>query len=69
MPSAVPTNDDQSLSEWVRPQKTVHDLPWADIKVIDLSKFDQPGGKEELSEELREAVSAASGRLCQDIGR
>lgn len=59
MPSAVAVDNNQDLTEWVRPQKTVHELPWADIKVIDLGKYDRPGGKEELSEELRDAVSRA----------
>ena len=56
MPSAA-TN---SLPKWQRPQKTTQDLPWADIKVLDLSKFDKPGGKQELAEELRQAVCAAT---------
>lgn len=57
MPSA--TTD--SLPKWQRPQKTKENLPWADIKVLDLSKFDQPGGKHELAEELRQAVRTAAG--------
>jgi gibberellin 2-oxidase len=55
MPSTLPETT-SSLAKWNRPGKTVHDLPWADIKVIDMSKFDQPGGKQALAEELREAV-------------
>lgn len=51
MPSAVP-----DLPKWQRPQKTKQLLPWADIKVLDLGKFDKPGGKQELAEELRQAV-------------
>lgn len=51
MPSAVP-----ELPKWQRPQKTKQDLPWADIKVLDLSKFGEPDGKQELAEELRQAV-------------
>lgn len=50
-PSAAP------LRKWERPVKTKEDLPWAEIKVLDFSKFDKPGGKAELAEELREAVS------------
>jgi hypothetical protein len=44
------------ISKWKRPVKTNEELEWADIKVIDLSKFDEPGGKSELAEELRDAV-------------
>lgn len=46
------------LPRWQRPEKTSHDLPWADIRVLDLGKFDdENGGKESLVEELRGAVS------------
>ena len=46
------------LPRWQRPEKTSHDLPWADIRVLDLAKFDdENGGKERLVEELRSAVS------------
>lgn len=57
MPSVVLPDGTPSLSQWKRPEKTTDNLPWADIKVIDLSKFDLPGGKEQLAEDLREAVS------------
>ncbi|EFX01571.1 2og-Fe oxygenase family protein [Grosmannia clavigera kw1407] len=55
MPSAVPVQS-SPLRRWVRPDKTRQDLPWADIAAIDLSKFDQPGGKDQLVEDLRQAV-------------
>ncbi|KAK7916860.1 2OG-Fe(II) oxygenase superfamily protein [Apiospora marii] len=44
------------LPKWQRPEKTQHDLPWADIQIIDLSTFDDPGGKEKLAAELRDAI-------------
>lgn len=56
MPSAV-SPETTPLPKWQRPAKTTHDLPWADIKVIDIGKFDEPGGKKQLAEELRQAVS------------
>ncbi|KAF6820866.1 flavonol synthase [Colletotrichum musicola] len=55
MPSAV-SPEPAPLPKWQRPAKTAQDLPWADIKVIDIGKFDQPGGKKQLAEELRQAV-------------
>ncbi|KAF4856194.1 UPF0676 protein [Colletotrichum siamense] len=55
MPSAV-SPETTPLPKWQRPAKTTHDLPWADIKVIDIGKFDEPGGKKQLAEELRQAV-------------
>jgi hypothetical protein len=56
MPSKVPL-DPLAIPKWERPRKTSEDLDWAEIKVIDLSTFDEPGGKEKLAEELRDAVS------------
>ena len=57
MAPGVLTDEVPSISHWKRPEKTTADLPWADIKVIDLSTYDLPGGKEQLAEDLREAVS------------
>ncbi|CAG7561137.1 unnamed protein product [Fusarium equiseti] len=57
MPSAtVDTQPSQALNTWKRPEKTSYKLPWADIKVIDLKDFDNPGGKQKLAEDLRQAV-------------
>ncbi|KAF3769146.1 Clavaminate synthase-like protein [Cryphonectria parasitica EP155] len=36
---------------------TKEDLDWAELITLDLSKFDQPGGKEELVKELDHAVT------------
>jgi hypothetical protein len=55
MPSA-PYVEPPAIPRWERPTKTTHDLDWADIKVIDLSTFDEPGGKAKLAEDLRDAV-------------
>lgn len=50
------------LPRWQRPEKTSHSLPWADIRVLDLAKFDdENGGRESLVEELRGAVSVDPG--------
>jgi hypothetical protein len=56
MPSAVP-QEPPPIAKWKRPQHTTEDLNWADIKIIDLSKFDEPNGKQKLAEELRDAVN------------
>lgn len=42
--------------EWVAPQETQEDLDWAELTTVDISKFDQPGGKQELANELKQAV-------------
>ncbi|KAK7957742.1 2-oxoglutarate-dependent dioxygenase JRG21 [Apiospora saccharicola] len=36
--------------------ETKYELEWADLATLDLSKFDQPGGKEELAKQLFEAI-------------
>lgn len=56
MPIALKPAEELPLPKWERPAKTTHDLDWADIKALDLSTFDAPGGKEKLAEELRDAV-------------
>lgn len=56
MPIALSPSEALPLPKWQRPAKTIHDLPWADIKVLDLSTFDLPGGKQKLADELRDAV-------------
>ena len=35
--------------------ETSENLDWADLATLDLSKFDQPGGKEALARELSTA--------------
>ncbi|KAJ4989925.1 flavonol synthase [Stagonosporopsis vannaccii] len=55
MPSAA-TPEPPTIPKWKRPEHTTKQLDWADIKVIDLSRFDSPGGKHKLAEELRDAV-------------
>jgi gibberellin 2-oxidase len=63
MPSAV-LPEPPAIPKWKRPGKTNEELEWADIKVIDLSSFDEPGGKEKLAEDLRDAV-----RIHQETNR
>lgn len=65
MPSVV-LPEAAGLPKWQRPNKTKETLPWADIKVIDMAKFDNPGGKQELAEELRQAVSSIIIHHCRD---
>jgi gibberellin 2-oxidase len=68
MAPALLTAGVPSIPHWKRPEKTTADLPWADIKVIDLSTYDLPGGKERLAEDLREAVSCFSNMQMFGIG-
>ncbi|KAF2734835.1 2OG-Fe(II) oxygenase superfamily protein [Polyplosphaeria fusca] len=55
MPSRI-SPQTPTVPKWKRPGKTAEDLAWADIKVLDLSSFDEPGGKEKLADDLRDAV-------------
>jgi hypothetical protein len=41
---------------YVQVPETSENLDWADLRTLDLSKFDQPGGKEELAAELTQAI-------------
>ncbi|KAJ5870710.1 gibberellin 2-oxidase [Penicillium solitum] len=45
------------IEPWGRPEETTEDLDWAPLATIDLSKFDEPGGKQELAKQLYDAVS------------
>ncbi|ERS98552.1 hypothetical protein HMPREF1624_05337 [Sporothrix schenckii ATCC 58251] len=45
------------IKPWSRPSVTKEDLDWADLPKIDLSKFDAPGGKQELAHDLYDAIS------------
>lgn len=73
MPSAT-YPEPPPIPKWTRPGKTTDKLEWADIKVIDISSFDEPGGKQKLAEELRDAVTwpltisrALINRNCRSI--
>jgi gibberellin 2-oxidase len=55
MPSAI-SPEQSPLPRWKRPAPTNVDLPWAEISVIDISTFDEPGAKEKLANQLRHAV-------------
>lgn len=62
MPSAILPR----LPQWKRPAKTKAKLDWADISVIDISSFNEPGGKEKLAEQLQHAVCSYA-HFCSTI--
>lgn len=41
---------------YVQVPETSEDLEWADLRTLDLAKFDQPGGKHQLAAELTTAI-------------
>ncbi|KAM0332521.1 hypothetical protein ACHAQA_002804 [Verticillium albo-atrum] len=43
--------------DYVQAPETTAALDWADLATLDLSKFDSPGGKQELAAELTKAIS------------
>ncbi|CAL5867332.1 uncharacterized protein PFLUO_LOCUS1547 [Penicillium psychrofluorescens] len=56
------------LPHWEQPAKTSEKLPWANIKTIDLSTFDQPGGKQKLAADLRDANGIANKIKVHETG-
>ncbi|CRG87065.1 hypothetical protein PISL3812_04080 [Talaromyces islandicus] len=60
-PSAIETIAPETgkvpIKPWTRPAPTTADLDWAPLVEIDLSRFDEPGGKEELARQLYDAVT------------
>lgn len=45
------------IKPWSRPSHTKENLDWAPLTTIDLSRFDEPGGKHALAAQLADAVS------------
>lgn len=45
-----------TIPQYTQVPETTHELDWADLATLDLSKFNKPGGKEELAKELHNAI-------------
>lgn len=58
--TASETSQALPIEKWVRPEPTKENLEWAPLSTIDLSRFDEPGGKQELAKQLYDAVSRPS---------
>ncbi|KAG0645643.1 non sense mediated decay [Hyphodiscus hymeniophilus] len=57
-PASQPASTNRLLVKpWSRPAPTKEDLDWAPLVKIDLSRFDEPGGKQELAKQLYDAVT------------
>ncbi|KAK1689895.1 hypothetical protein BDP55DRAFT_712280 [Colletotrichum godetiae] len=53
----VPHNHEhKNLPVYEQVPETKYELEWADLVTLDLSKFDQPGGKEALAKQLFDAI-------------
>ena len=55
--TSQPTTNRILTKPWSRPKQTTEDLDWAPLATIDLSRFDEPGGKQELAKQLYDAVT------------
>jgi hypothetical protein len=44
------------IPQYTQAPETTHELDWADLATLDLSKFNEPGGKEELAKQLHNAI-------------
>lgn len=55
-PEAAARNPIQ-IKPWSRPAQTTENLEWAPLVKIDLSRFDEPGGNQELAKQLYNAVT------------
>jgi hypothetical protein len=51
------TIDPVPVKPWTRPPPTTEDLDWAPLAKIDLSRFNEPGGKEALAKQLYDALT------------
>jgi hypothetical protein len=60
MATTTTTQTAPPVLSYVQVPETSENLDWADLATLDLSKFDQPGGKQELATQFRKAM--------QDIG-
>lgn len=50
------TTTETEQLEYVQVPETSEALDWADLRTLDLSKFDQPGGRQKLAEEFTQAI-------------
>ncbi|KAF1851286.1 gibberellin 2-oxidase [Cucurbitaria berberidis CBS 394.84] len=60
-PSAIETTNQATnkllVKPWSRPEQTKEDLEWAPLTTIDLARFDEPGGKQDLAQQLYDAIT------------
>lgn len=44
------------IPQYIQFPETIHELDWADLAALDLSKFNTPEGKKELAQQLQNAI-------------
>ena len=47
-----------NIRPWQSPEETQEDLDWANLTIIDLAHFDEPGQKQILANQLKEALNS-----------
>lgn len=56
-PSPGTNNKTTLIKPWNRPVQTSEELDWAELPKLDLSRFDEPGGKQQLADQLQDAIT------------
>lgn len=56
MPALIKSDTRPKLVPWTEHPVTTESLDWAPLVIVDLAKFDTPHGKQELANELKDAV-------------
>jgi non-haem dioxygenase in morphine synthesis N-terminal len=65
---STPSTKSILVKPWSRPAHTKEPLDWAPLVQIDLSRFDEPGGKQELARQLYDAVTKVGFWVCVNTG-
>ncbi|KAF2996567.1 hypothetical protein E8E14_001645 [Neopestalotiopsis sp. 37M] len=68
MAAAVATQPGSSIPTYHQIPETKYELDWAELATLDLSQFDQPGGKEKLAKQLAEAIEKIGFFYITDFG-
>jgi hypothetical protein len=50
-----------NILQYQQAPETTCQLDWADLATLDLSKFNEPGGKQELAKQLQNAIEQIGG--------
>ncbi|ETS75196.1 hypothetical protein PFICI_13680 [Pestalotiopsis fici W106-1] len=68
MAAAVASQPASSIPTYHQIPETQYELDWAQLATLDLSQFDQPGGKEKLAKQLSEAIEKIGFFYITDFG-
>jgi hypothetical protein len=57
------------VPRYIQFPETIHELDWADLATLDLSKFNSPEGKQELAQQLQNAIQQIGNVIVLTTGR